>query len=156
MTGAPFPAVSELTPHSGGMCLLDVVLEHSQERTLCRVDPRGSALLCDRDGSVPIWVGLEYMAQCVAVHGGLVSRARREAPRPGLFLGCRKARFTAQELPSHPLEVEAVHHRGELGLVAFDCQLRDPADGSTLVEGRVNVYLVESWQDLLEERAGGN
>jgi predicted hotdog family 3-hydroxylacyl-ACP dehydratase len=155
VTGAPFPAVAELTPHSGGMCLLDEILEHDAARTLCTVDPRGSALLCDPDGSVPIWVGLEYMAQCVAVHGGLAARARGEAPRPGLFLGCRKARFGTQELPAHPLEVEARHHRGERGLVVFDCQVRDPAAGSTLVEGRVNVYIVERWQDLQEEPVDG-
>jgi predicted hotdog family 3-hydroxylacyl-ACP dehydratase len=147
--------VAELTPHSAGMCLLEAILEHSPERTLCRVDPRGSALLADPDGGVPVWVGLEYMAQCVAVHGGLAARARGEAPRPGLFLGCRKARFEAQELPGHPLEVEARHHRGERGLVAFDCRVRDPDGGSTLVEGRVNVYIVERWEDLTEEPVDG-
>ena len=44
-----FPRVSELTPHSGGMCLLAEVLEHSAERTRCRVDPGDSALLADPD-----------------------------------------------------------------------------------------------------------
>jgi predicted hotdog family 3-hydroxylacyl-ACP dehydratase len=133
------------------MRLLDAVLDHSPERTLCRVDPRGSARLADRDGGVPIWVGLEYMAQCVAVHGGLAARARGEALRPGLLLGSRRLRFGAQSLPSRELRVEARHHRGKTGLRAFDCEVRDPSDGRSLVEGRVNVYTVERWQQLREE-----
>jgi predicted hotdog family 3-hydroxylacyl-ACP dehydratase len=133
------------------MRLLDAVLDHSPQRTLCRVDPRRSARLADPDGSVPIWVGLEYMAQCVAVHGGLAARARGEALRPGLLLGSRRLRFGAQSLPSRELRVEARHHRGETGLLAFDCEVRDPSDGRSLVEGRVNVYTVERWQQLREE-----
>jgi predicted hotdog family 3-hydroxylacyl-ACP dehydratase len=161
-TGEVFPSVAELIPHTGAMCLLDEILEHSRQRTLCRVDPRDSALLTDPDGRVPVWVGLEYMAQCVAVHGGLAARARGEAPRPGLFLGSRRVRFGSQELPPRPLEVEARHRRGSHGLVAFDCQVRDPASGparvasgATLVEGRVSVYIVEHWEDLLEEPIDG-
>ena len=151
MSSPAFPPVADLIPHSGPMRLLDAVLDHSPERTLCRVDPRRSARLSDRDGSVPIWVGLEYMAQCVAVHGGLAARARGEALRPGLLLGSRRVRFGAQNLPSRELTVEARHHRGDSGLVAFDCEVRDPSDGRPLVEGRVNVYIVERWQDLREE-----
>lgn len=153
MAPESFPGVAELVPHAGGMCLLDTVLEHSPERTVCRVDPGDSALLAESDGRLPVWVGLEYMAQCVAVHGGLAARARSEGPRPGLFLGSRRVRFAAQVLPPGPLEVEARHHRGERGLVAFDCRVSDPASGDSLVEGRVNVYIVESWQELLEEPA---
>jgi len=155
VTGKAFPRIADLVPHSGGMCLLREVLAHSADRTVCRVDPADSALLAEPDGRVPVHVGLEYMAQCVAVHGGLASRARGEAPRPGLFLGSRRVHLGAQELPPGPLEVEARHHRGERGLVAFDCSVRDPAGGAALVECRVNVYIVEHWEDLLEEPADG-
>jgi hypothetical protein len=64
-------------------------------------------------------------------------------------------RSACASLPPGPLEVEARHHRGERGLVAFDCIVRDPAGGAALVEGRVNVYIVEHWEDLLEEPADG-
>jgi len=133
------------------MQLLDEVLEHSPNRTVCRVDPRASRLLAGADGRVPVWVGLEYLAQCVAVHGGLRARARGEDPRPGLFLGSRRVRFGAPQFPDYPLEVEVRHHRGERGLAAFDGWVRDPLEGWTLVEGRVNVYVVDHWEDLMEE-----
>ncbi|MDH3213403.1 MAG: hypothetical protein OEM05_13045 [Myxococcales bacterium] len=155
MSSPAFPPVAELIPHSGPMCLLDEVLDHAPERTVCRVDPRRSAQLADRDGGVPVWVGLEYMAQCVAVHGGLAARARGEPLRPGLLLGSRRVRFGAQALPPRELAVEVRHHRGGRGLVAFDCQVRDPSDGRRLVEGRLNVYIVERWEDLREASGHG-
>jgi predicted hotdog family 3-hydroxylacyl-ACP dehydratase len=151
-----FPPVAELMPHSGPMCLLDAVLEHTPERTVGRVEPSRSARLADRDGGVPIWVGLEYMAQCVAVHGGLAARSRGEPLRPGLLLGSRRLRFGARALPPHELAVEVRHHRGERGLVVFDCQVRDPSDGSRLVEGRLNFYVGERWADFREAAGRGS
>ncbi len=153
MSDAPLPSVASLLPHAGPMLLLDRVLEHTADTTACAVDPGRSALLADADGGVPVWVGLEYMAQCVAAHGGLVSRARAESPRPGLLLGSRRVRFsTASFSPERELRVEARHHHGESGLVAFDCEIRDAAGGEPLVRARVNIYIVDRWEDLQREK----
>jgi predicted hotdog family 3-hydroxylacyl-ACP dehydratase len=144
-----FPAISALMPHSGPMSLLDQVLEHSRERTICSVDPAGSRLFADPDGRVPVWLGLEYMAQCIAAHGGLAARSLGEPPRPGLFLGTRRAEFgTAYFERDEILHVTAVHHRGEVGLVAFDCEVRAAAGDAPLVKGRMNVYIVDDWNAL--------
>ena len=72
-----------------------------------------------------------------------------------LFLGSRKVRFGAQRLPEGPLEVEARHHAGERGLVAFDCRVREPSGDAPRVEGRVNVYIVDRWEDLMEQPVHG-
>ena len=155
MSDASLPSVVSLLPHAGPMLLLDRVLEHTPEHTACAVDPGRSALLADADGCVPAWVGLEYMAQCVAAHGGLASRERAEPPRPGLLLGSRRVRFaTASFAPNRELRVDARHHRGESGLVAFDCEVREAAGGEPLVRARVNVYIVDRWEDLRREKNG--
>lgn len=149
-----FPPIASLVPQSGPMCLLDRVLEHEPHRTVCVVDPARSAALARPDGLVPAYVGLEYMAQCIAAHGGLVARSRGEPPRAGLFLGARRVSFAVEAFRGgRALWVEVCHHRGEHGLVAFDCALREAAGPSLageppLVEGRLNVYLVESWKEL--------
>jgi predicted hotdog family 3-hydroxylacyl-ACP dehydratase len=131
------------------MCLLARVVEHQPTRTVCSVVPRRGDLLADPDGRVPVWVGLEYMAQCVAAHGGLIARSAGRAPRPGLFLGSRRARFGARHFaPDREVRVTVRHHRGERGLVAFDCEIRAGTGGSPLVEARVNVYIVDSWHEL--------
>lgn len=143
-------AVRELVRQSGPMLFLDAVLEHAPDVTRCSVEVDASRLFRDAGGSVPAWLGLEYMAQCAAAHGGLAARARGEAPGQGLFLGSRRVAFHTDAFePGQRLVVTARHHRGESGLVAFDCEVRDRDGGGPLVEGRLSVYT------LSEEGAGG-
>jgi len=145
----PFPTVAELIPHSGPMCLLDRVLEHSPESTVCRVDPSGSLVLARPDGSVPAWVALEYMAQCVAVHGGLLARSSGGKSRPGLLLGSRRVRLDARDLaPGEILRVSAHHHAGESALVVFECKVAREGGEDPLVQARLNVYIAEDWREL--------
>jgi predicted hotdog family 3-hydroxylacyl-ACP dehydratase len=145
--GAP---LEELVPHSGAMLLVGPVLEHCPEFTRCRVDVSRSALFAGAGGRVPAWLALEWMAQCVAAHGGLVARALGLPARPGLFLGTRGVRLQADDFgPGDDLEVCARHLRGELGLVSFACRLDRPGGREALAEGNLNVYVVERIEDLL-------
>jgi predicted hotdog family 3-hydroxylacyl-ACP dehydratase len=144
-----YPPIDELVPHGGPMCLLSRVLAHDAAGTVCSVTPGPGDLLAGPDGAVPVWAGLEYMAQCVAVHGGLRARRAGHALRPGLFLGSRRVNFGVQSFaPGRALRVAARHHAGETGLVAFDCEVRDDSAGAPLVQARVNVYIVDDWQEL--------
>lgn len=116
-----FPAVEALIPHFGPMRLLDRVLFHDERETRCAADAGRAGLFRDAKGEIPGWVALELMAQCAAVHGSLAARGRGGAPRSGLFLGARRARFAAGRLePGRPLVVRVRHVRGESELVAFD------------------------------------
>jgi predicted hotdog family 3-hydroxylacyl-ACP dehydratase len=158
VSGDLFPPVEQLVPHAGPMCLLSRVIEHNPGRTVCAAAVSRSEVLADPDGCVPVWVGLEYMAQCIAVHGGLSGRARGEPPRPGLFLGSRRVQFSVPHFSAdQQLLVSASHHAGERGLVAFDCEIHDISDsgGSPLVRGRANVYIVDSWQEFGGSAAHG-
>jgi predicted hotdog family 3-hydroxylacyl-ACP dehydratase len=149
-----FPGLEELLPHGARMRLLSRVVAHAPTHTTCAVDAGGGAPFRRPDGSLPGWVGLELMAQCAAAHGGLASRVRGEAPRPGLFLGSRRARFYVDAFRAdQALHVTARHRRGELGLVAFDCEVRDAADERRLAEARLNVYVFRDWQALEESVA---
>ena len=140
-----YPDVARLVPQSGPMCLLSRVVEHSSAHTVCAVDPERSELFRDTQGRVPAWVGLEYMAQCMAAHAGL--EAGGAGPRPALLLGSRRLRISVDSFPTGgELVVSARHHRGEEGLVAFDCEIRDASGGPALVEGRVNAYTLDEDQ----------
>lgn len=149
MTEISFPPVAELIPHSDTMVLLDRVLEHELEYTVCSADPDSNSIFSDRDGRVPSWVGLEYMAQCAAVHGSLANRSQDRSPRPGLLLGSRRLLLHADVFPTgSDLLITARHHLGESGLVAFDCSIRSATDREILAEGRVNLYILEDWSEL--------
>ena len=138
-----WPPLSELLPQAGPMSLLHRVEAHDEERTACTAVPSASVLFRNGDGAVPAWVGIEYMAQCAAVHGGLLARSRGEPPRPGLFVGSRRLVFRCEAFaPDAALVVTARHAAGRGDSLAFDCTVEDPAGGAPLVEGRLNVLLL--------------
>jgi predicted hotdog family 3-hydroxylacyl-ACP dehydratase len=127
------------------MLLLHSVVAHDAAHTRCRVEVDASELFREPGGRVPAWVALEYMAQCAAAHGGLVARARGEAPRAGLLLGTRRLRLALEAFePGSTLFVSARHRAGETGLLAFDCEVCDAAGGPALAEGRLHVYTFEA------------
>lgn len=153
MSAQSYPPIADLIPHAGGMLLLDRVLSHQATHTVCATSADRSPLFANSDGSVPSWVGVEYMAQCAAVHGELANRSRGQEPRPGMLLGSRRIEIHADVFAAgDSLEVTARHHMGESGLVAFDCSIRSASSGETLVEGRVNLYLFGDWSEISEVR----
>lgn len=139
---APFPPIDEVLPQTGPMRLLEAVVAHDPKCTRCRVEPGRSELFRDATGRIPSWVGIEYMAQCIAAHGGLLARARGEAPRPGLFVGSRRLVFRRDAFePGRVLEVSARHVAGHSEILSFECSVLDPDEEAPLLEGRLNVLL---------------
>lgn len=138
-----WPPVEALLPHAGPMRLVDAVLAHDAERTECRVRPAASVLFRDGRGRVPAWVGIEYMAQCAAAHGGLLAHAAGAPPRPGLFVGSRRLVFRCDGFAADAeLRATARHVAGRDDALAFACTVEDPAGGPPLVEGRLHVLLL--------------
>jgi predicted hotdog family 3-hydroxylacyl-ACP dehydratase len=129
-----FPPIAELIPHAGDMVLLSCVVAHDELETRCRVEVAEQRLFCDAGGAVPAWLAIEWMAQCIAVRGGLRARERGEAPPLGLLLGSRKMRFEAADFQADQvLAVRARHLRGrpESGAQVFDCAIHELApDGA--------------------------
>ncbi len=146
MNRGPFPRVGELIPHARRMLLLDRVVEHGPEHAVCTANPAASELFRDAAGRVPAWVGLEYLAQCMAVYGSLVARVEGRRPRLGPFIGGRRLKLRVDHFqPDRVLWVTVRHLRGDRGLVAFDGWIQDVADGAPLVEGRLHVYSADAW-----------
>lgn len=144
MKQAAFPPVAELIPHARRMLLLDSVVAHDPDWTTCAVGVERSELFRDADGSVPAWVALEYLAQCIAVYGALVARAKGNRPRFGYFIGGRRLALRVDRfVPGQRLHATVHHRKGDSGLVAFDGRIEDAAGGEALVFGRLNVYSVE-------------
>ncbi|NML42588.1 hotdog family protein [Ramlibacter sp. G-1-2-2] len=142
--------IENFIPHRAGMRLIDRLLEVDDEHVVAEVDvPFGGLFV--RDGQVPSWIGIEYMAQTVSAWAGSRARGSGGQPRPGLLLGSRKYEVHCEGFPSGAkLRVEA---RVELvatnGLGQFDCRIRmngeevagarisvlDPPEGSKLLGG---------------------
>ncbi len=143
MSTPDLPGVAEIVPHAGEMVLLARVVSHAGDETVCAAQIGDDVLLATPEGDVPAWMGLEYMAQCIAAHAGLVGRASGEPPRVGFLLGARLVTFHARcYRRGQRLAVRA--HRlwgGPRGMVAFDCDVTDAETGTVLAEGRLNCFM---------------
>jgi predicted hotdog family 3-hydroxylacyl-ACP dehydratase len=137
-------AITDVLPHSGRAVLLDAVLEHGPRHTICSADAIRAADFALADGTIPAWVGLEFLAQGVAAHAGLQARERGEVPSLGLFLGSRSVRLHADALtPGRALLVHVEHRLGLRGPSSFACWLRDAATDAILVEGHLTALAVK-------------
>ena len=80
----------ELIPHAGNMCLLDNVLSWNESEIYCsaisHIDQSNPLQKHGRLASVHL---LEYGAQAMAVHGGLLARESGEKPLPGYLAALR-------------------------------------------------------------------
>ena len=140
MSTTPYPPIEHVLPHAGRMVLLTRVVEHTERRTVCVAEIPATSIFADADGGVPAWAALEYMAQCIAAHGGLRARAKGDAVPLGFLLGSRSITLhTARFAPGQHLEVEAAHVWGEHDFFSFACVVRDAGSGATLVEGTLAV-----------------
>lgn len=130
----------QLIPHAGSMCLLDHVHAWDAARIHCasrsHLEP-GNPLR--RAGRLSALHLVEYGAQAMAVHGGLLSAAAAQRARPGYLVAARDVQ----------LEVDYIHDiRGELQVHAEMLNAGDggwtylfavEAEGRALARGRVSV-----------------
>jgi predicted hotdog family 3-hydroxylacyl-ACP dehydratase len=132
--------VSELIPHSGRMVLLDQVVDFDEKSTTCSavIRPDSSFVV---NGQVGPWVGLEYMAQTVAAHGGLTLKRKGQRVRIGFLLACRSISFeTGPFRVGQTLHVRASPLWGDEYLLKFSCSIRDADSGKMLQEADLSIY----------------
>jgi predicted hotdog family 3-hydroxylacyl-ACP dehydratase len=123
------------------MCLLDGVAHWDESRIRCvtrtHLDARNPLRL---DGRLPILCGIEYAAQAMAVHGGLLG-GRGAKPRAGYLasvrdVACRRDRLDDLE---GDLVVEAERVMGDGERVVYEFRLT--AGGQEVMSGRAAVVL---------------
>jgi predicted hotdog family 3-hydroxylacyl-ACP dehydratase len=134
-----------LIPHDGSMCLLDGVRAWDEQHIACS---SRSHLLADNplrsDGRLTAINGVEYAAQAMAVHGGLLARRRGEVNPPGFLAALRDVQLHVSRLDDidAALEVEATELMRSGG--SFIYEFRLAAAGRPLLEGRLTVMTQEA------------
>jgi predicted hotdog family 3-hydroxylacyl-ACP dehydratase len=114
--------IEDVVPHRGPMCLLDRVLHWDAETIQTEVVVPHEGLFV-RDGGVPAWVGIEYMAQAIAAWAGCRARDAGRAPGIGFLLGSRRYTCTQELFPSGTRLVITARCEllGDNGLGMFAC-----------------------------------
>jgi predicted hotdog family 3-hydroxylacyl-ACP dehydratase len=107
-----------------------------------------------RSGGVPAYVGIEYMAQCVAAYNGWEGRERGGEPKAGFLLGTREYRCAVEAFPAASrLTIHArkdVHIPG--GVSSVFCRILDAA-GRELASAQLSVFEVADLAAALRREA---
>ncbi len=129
--------VEEMLPHSGVMLLLDRVVEYDQESLIAETMVRNDGLFNSGD-TVPAWLGIEYMAQTVAAHGGMMCLLAGKPIQLGFLLGTRRyASNIAYFKVGDRLTITVKRFMEDQGLAVFNCQIM--GEGID-ISAKVNVY----------------
>lgn len=129
--------VAELVPHAENMLLLDKVIEYDEESLVAEVVVRGDGLFNEGD-SVPAWVGIEYMAQTIAAHGGMMRVLSGEPIQLGFLLGTRRFICNISSFKvGDRLTVSVSRLMEDQGLGVFNCHIK--GDGID-ISAKLNVY----------------
>ncbi|MBW2695194.1 MAG: hypothetical protein JRE70_01895, partial [Deltaproteobacteria bacterium] len=135
--------VASLIPHCGESVLLDRIVEHDGESTTSSIIVGSQSWLVREDGSVAPWLTVEYMAQSIALHEGIVAVTNgRELPL-GFLVSVVALDIRGTTLQrGERLEVRTTRVRGRpgLGVLSHCCTLhRRGAEGApdVIAEGRL-------------------
>jgi 3-oxoacyl-[acyl-carrier-protein] synthase-1 len=145
-----YPDIGTLLPHAGQMVLLDRLIDVDDDSVCAEVTIRSDSVFfsqCGDGAGVGAWVGIEYMAQAIAAHGGHAALLRGAPVKVGFLLGAR--RYQALQPSFLVGSVLHVHARrvlqGDNGLIAFDCRIDivDPiaARSAAVASATVTVFV---------------
>ena len=134
-------ALERLLPHRGSMCLLDSVASWDADRIDCRASShRAPENPLRIDGRLPAVVAIEYAAQAMAVHGGLLA-PKGSQPTQGYLTSVRGVELHVARLDDvdADLTVEVEHLYGNENTILYGFSIC--AEERLLLRGRVTVVL---------------
>lgn len=134
--------IAAVVPHRGRMCLLDRMHGWSIDAIHCSASSHRDAdhpLRSDAGLLAPC--AIEYAAQAMALHGGLLAR-RSGPPRGGYIAAVRDVKLSVATLHDvdGDLQVHAQRLAGDAQLVSYRFHV-DDGHGRRLAEGRATVVL---------------
>jgi len=133
-------ALSQLIPHQGAMCLLDAVLHWDAQSIHCRAcshrSPKHPLAIAGHLAALHL---IEYGAQAMAIHGGLIAHANGTVAKPGVLALVREVAFEVDRIDNIEADLDVQAKRllasGDGWLYEFSMD----AAGRRLAQGRVAV-----------------
>ena len=110
--------------HREPMLLLDTLVDISADSASCEWKPGASPFIGAGPG-VPMYIGIETMAQCIAVHAGARARVRDLGPPLGFLLGTRHFRCSAPHFEPRRNYIAECRElvRDSQGMGSFACSI---------------------------------
>ena len=134
--------IARRIPHSGTMCLLERLESWDANAIHCTTSTHAHAdnpLRTDRGLLSPNLI--EYAAQAMALHGGLLAPEGSE-PSAGFLASARNVRLAVERIDdiAGALQVHAQRVSGDESQILYEFAVKD-AQGRPLAEGRAVVVL---------------
>jgi predicted hotdog family 3-hydroxylacyl-ACP dehydratase len=133
-------SASQFVLHREPMLFLDRLTAIGAEFAECEWAVRKDFPLAEPGRGVPAYAGIEYMAQCVAVHSGARAKVRGLEPPLGLLLGTRnyECRVPYFEVGDHFKAACQELVRDSQGMGSFACRIE--AEGKIIAEANLAVF----------------
>lgn len=134
--------VQALLPHGESMCLLDAVEQWDAVSITCRTrSHRDEGNPLRRDGRLGIAAGLEYAAQAMGVHVGLLIGDRSSGGRIGYVGALREVVWQCERLDDLPDDVFVEATRLLDATDRFMYRFTVTSSGRIIMEGRASLFL---------------
>jgi predicted hotdog family 3-hydroxylacyl-ACP dehydratase len=143
MIGMP---ASTFVLHREPMLFLDRLVDISADSAACEWNIHDDFELVVPGCGVPAYAGVEYMAQCVAVHAGARARAQGLIPPYGYLLGTRHYRCSVPWFETGVSYRSTCRElvRDSQGMGSFECRIL--LDGASIAEA--NLAVLERPQEI--------
>ena len=131
-----------LIPHGGAMCLLDAVEQWDETGIICKTaSHRDATNPLRRDDRLEAVCGLEYAAQAMAVHVGLLQQGKERRIALGYLGAVKNLTLRAGRLDDvkEDLTVQATRLVGQGS--SFIYTFRVSAGPQELLDGRASIFL---------------
>lgn len=146
------PAIVDLLPHRGEMLLLDRLMSVDEQGVTVLAHAGGQSWYADLSNTMPAWIGIELMAQAIAVHVGWRKAQRGLLPQRGVLLGTRSYQCDVAVFEGE-LEIEAsLSFIDESGLGAYRCHIR--TGGCLVASSNLKVYEPEDFELFFNSQVG--
>jgi len=136
MVGMP---VEDFVLHRESMLFIDELIDIDVESATCGWTIAEDFELVVPGYGVPAYAGVEYMAQCIAVHAGAVARAMGLSPPLGYLLGSRHYRTSVAWLETGVIYRSTCQElvRDSQGMGSFACRIL--RDGECIADANLAV-----------------
>lgn len=145
-----FDNVASLMPQAAPMILIDKILACEDGRLEALVTHETPSLFTNAGGGVPVWVGVEYMAQAIAAYAGIKNRERGRPVSVGFLLGFRDYKAVVMEFVRGQAVIVRITevYSDEEGGAVFDCEIH--GDG-LLASAQIKAIQPDDVDSILEK-----
>ena len=134
--------IGRLLPHGASMCLLDSVETWDDTTISCRTSThRNQDNPLRFRGHLTASAGLEYAAQAMGVHIGLLDRDRRTENRIGLMGSVREVTFAIDRLDNLAGNLTVNARRMVEGDESYLYAFTVSHDACAIIEGRASIFV---------------